>query len=217
MPFAYDPGVNDIQTTDLNGMKNLINAATRAGVGRFIYTSFSANLDIDFPLARAKRAVETHLVESGMDYTILRPSFFMDVWLSPAVGFDPGNGKITVYGDGTRPISYIASADVAAFAVASLSVPDARNAVLELGGPEALSQLDAKAIFEGTIGRPITTQLVPVEALEEQAANATDGMQQSFVSLMLCAAKGDVIDMSSVLTALPVHPTTVMEFAQAAV
>lgn len=71
-------------------MKNLIDAAVRAGVGHVIYTSFSANLDLDFPLGRAKRAVEAHLIASGMAYTILRPSCFMEVWLSPAVGFDPG-------------------------------------------------------------------------------------------------------------------------------
>ena len=141
MPFSYEPGVNDIQTTDLDGVKNLIDAATRAGVGHFVYTSFSANLDLDFPLGRAKRAVETHLINSGMGYTILRPSCFMEVWLSPAVGFDPGNGTVALYGEGTQPVSYIATADVAAFAVASLTAPAARNAVLELGGPEALSQL----------------------------------------------------------------------------
>ena len=135
MPFSYEPGVNDIQTTDLDGVTNLIDAAARAGVGHFVYTSFSANLDLDFPLGRAKRAVETHLMNSGMEYTILRPSCFMEVWLSPAVGFDPGNGTVTLYGEGTKPVSYIATADVAAFAVASLTAPAARNAVLELADP----------------------------------------------------------------------------------
>ena len=213
MPFSYEPGVNDIQTTDLDGVKNLIDAATRAGVGHFVYTSFSANLDLDFPLGRAKRAVETHLINSGMGYTILRPSCFMEVWLSPAVGFDPGNGTVALYGEGTQPVSYIATADVAAFAVASLTAPAARNAVLELGGPEALSQLEAKEIFEEVLGRTVATQSVPVEALQGQLAAATDPMQQSFTSLMLCVAKGDAIDMSSLLPQFPVQLTTVKQFA----
>ena len=213
MPFSYEPGVNDIQTTDLDGVKNLIDAATRAGVGHFVYTSFSANLDLDFPLGRAKRAVETHLINSGMGYTILRPSCFMEVWLSPAVGFDPGNGTVALYGEGTQPVSYIATADVAAFAVASLTAPAARNAVLELGGPEALSQLEAKEIFEEVLGRTVATQSVPVEALQGQLAAATDPMQQSFTSLMLCVAKGDAIDMSSLMPQFPVQLTTVKQFA----
>lgn len=82
------PGQSDIRTTDLNGEITLIDAAVAAKVRQFVYTSFSGNLDLDFPLRNAKRAVEQHLQRSGLTYTILRPSFFMEVWLSPAVGFD---------------------------------------------------------------------------------------------------------------------------------
>ena len=137
----------------------------------------------------------------------------MEVWRSPAVGFDPGSGTVTLYGEGTQPVSYIAIADVAAFAVASLTVPAALNAVLELGGPQALSQVQAKEIFEEVLGRPISTQSVPVEALQEQLASATDPMQQSFTGLMLCVAKGDPIDMSTLLPQFPVQLTTVKQFA----
>ena len=213
MPFSYEPGVNDIQTTDLDGVTSLVDAARRAGVGHFVHTSLSANLDLDFPLGRAKRAVEAPLMDSGMVYTILRPSFFMDVWLSPAVGFDPGNGSVALYGEGTAPVSYIATADVAAFAVASRTAPAARNAILELGGPEALSQVEAKEVFEQVLGRPVATQVVPVEALQGQLAEASDPMQQSFTSLMLCLAKGDAIDMSALLPQFPVQLTTVKQFA----
>lgn len=217
MPFSYEPGVNDIQTTDLAGVRSLIDAAVGAGVGHFVDTSFSADLDLDFPLARAKRAVEAHLVDSGMAYTILRPSFFMDVWLSPAVGFDPVNGTVTIYGDGTAPVSYIAAGDVAAFAVSSLTAPGARNAILELGGPQALSQLDAAAVYEQVTGRSIATQSVPVEALQAQAAAATDEMQQSFASLMICLARGNAIDMRDLPAGLPTSLTSVEQFARAQV
>ncbi len=72
MPFCYKPGVNDIQSVDLEGVNNLIDAAKASGVKQFIYTSFSGNLDRDFPLRNAKRAVEKHLKDSGLVYTILR-------------------------------------------------------------------------------------------------------------------------------------------------
>lgn len=217
MPFAYEPGVNDIETTDLTGVCNLVDAAARSGVGRFVHTSMSRQLDLDFPLGRAKRAAEQHLIDSGLEYTILRPSFFMEIWLSPAVGFDPSNGTVTVYGDGTAPVSYIAVPDVAAFAVQSLTASAARNAVLELGGPEAISQLDAKAAFEAALGRPVDTQQVPVTALQEQLAAATDGMQQSFVSLMICLARGDAIDMEDIQSDFGVALTSVKEYALAQV
>ena len=213
MPFAYQPGVNDIETTDLVGATNLVDAAQHAGVKHFVYISFSSHLDLAFPLGLAKREVEARIKGSGMAYTILRPSFFMEVWLGPAAGFDPGNGTVTLYGDGTNPVSYIATADVAVFAAASLTVPAARNAILELGGPEALSQVEAKETFERALGRTIATQSVPVEALQAQLAEATDPMQQSFITLMLCVAKGDTIDMTSTLEQFPMQMTTVQQFA----
>lgn len=213
MPFTYEPGVNDIETTDLAGVSALIDAAARAGVGHFVYTSFSANLDLDFPLERAKRAVERRLMDSGMAYTVLRPSCFMEVWLSPAVGFDPGAGTVTLYGSGDEPVSYVSAADVAAFAVGSLTAPAARNAVLEIGGPRAISQREASDIFSRAAGHPLTTTSVPVEALQAQAEAATDGMQKSFAGLMMCVAKGDAIDMGAIPEGLPATLTSVEQFA----
>ena len=58
MPFAYKPGENDIRTTDLEGEMSLVDAAKAANVRHFVYTSFSGNIDFDFPLRNAKRAVE---------------------------------------------------------------------------------------------------------------------------------------------------------------
>jgi uncharacterized protein YbjT (DUF2867 family) len=214
MPFGYVPGENDIRTTDLDGEMSLVDAAKAAKVRHFIYTSFSGNLDLDFPLRNAKRAVEKHVQQSGMVYTILRPSSFMEVWLSPAVGFDVAHAKAVIYGDGSKPLSWIAAADVAAFAAASLENPAARNATLELGGPEALTPLQVVKIFEQARGRTFDVQFVPVEALAAQQAAATDPMQQSFTGLMRCTAAGDPIDMRETLKMFPVKLTSVKEFAR---
>lgn len=213
MPFAYQPGVNDIATTDRDGVIKLIDAAAATGVQRFIATTFSGNLDLPFPLRDAKRAVERHLVASGLDWTILRPSCFMEVWLSPAVGFDPAAATATIYGDGTKPISWIAATDVAAFAVASLDNPCASRATLELGGPEAIAPLEVVRRFERLAGRSFAVQHVSADALAAQQAAATDPMQQSFAGLMRCYAAGDPIDMEATLRAFPIELTTVEAYA----
>jgi uncharacterized protein YbjT (DUF2867 family) len=216
MPFGYEAGVNDIASTDLAGTLHLVDAARAAGVVRHVvYVSFSGNIDLDFPLRNAKRTVEDHLKLSGLTYTILRPSYFMEVWLSPAVGFDAANAKATIYGSGTNPISWISLADVANFAVRALDAPQARNATIELGGPEALTPLQVVGAFEQTYRRPFEVQHVPVEALQAQQEAATDQMQQSFSGLMRCYAMGDPIDMAATLRDLPVDLTTVEAFAAA--
>ncbi len=217
MPFSYEAGSNDIATVDVDGTQHLIDAARAAGVLRFVYTSFSGNIDLDCPLRNAKRTVEAYLRLSGLTYTILRPSCFMQVWLSPAVGFDAANASATIYGTGERPISWIHVNDVAEFAVRSVDAPGARNATLELGGPQPLTALEAVRIFERAGGHPFTLQHVPEESLRAQRQAATDPMQQLFATLMQCVAAGDPIDMRPALTAIPVRLTSVEEYASAVV
>ena len=212
MPFCYQPGENDIRTVDADGLANLIDAAKSAGVQHFVYTSFT--MDNDFPLRNAKRAVEQRLQDSGLTYTILRPSYFMEVWLSPAVGFDYPNTKARIYGSGKNPLSLISFSDVAQFAVASLDNPAAQNAILEIGGPEALSQLEVVQIFEGASGQTFGIEHVPEEALAEQQETATDPMQQSFVGLMRWYARGDAVDMEETLKVFPTQLTSVRDYAQ---
>lgn len=213
MPFSYQQGENDIHNVDLNGIIDLIDAAKTSGVQHFIYTSFSGNLDLDFPLRNAKRKVEKYLQESGITYTILRPGCFMEIWLTAAVGFDAPNGKVNICGSGENPVAYISYKDVAKFAIESISNPIAKNAVLELGGPENLSQLEAVEIFENVLKKKIETEHIPVEALESQLNTAENRMQRSFSGLMLCVANGDPIEMDEVLKKFPVKMTSVKEFA----
>ena len=213
MPFSWAPPDNTIETVDLNGVKSLIDAAKAAGVRHVTHTTFSRNIDTDFPLRNAKRAAEAHLKASGMDYTILRPSYFTEVWLGPAVGFDYANAHATIYGTGHNKLSWIALGDVAQFAVASLTNPAARNATLELGGPEALSPLEVVTIFEEIGGRHFDVVHVPEEALAAQQAAAPDDMQRSFAALMRCYAAGDPIPMAETLRAFPLKLTSVREYA----
>ena len=214
MPASYEPQNNSIQQVDMQGVERLIDVAKAAGVGRFVYTSVSGKIDLDFPLKDAKCAVEKYLRDSGLTYTILQPSFFMETWLSPIVGFDYANGKATVFGEGRNAISWISMNDVAQFAVDCLDNTAASHAVLGLGGPEALSPNEVIKTFEAASGRSFDVSYVPEAALLGQQEEATDPMQQSFAGLMRCYAMGDAIDMSSTLRAFPRQLTSVDSYAR---
>lgn len=215
MPFAYLPGVNDIRTVDLDGVRRLIDAAQAAGVRHFIHTSISGNLEIPSLLRDAKRAAEHHLRESGMTYTILRPSCFMEVWFSPLVGFDAAAHRATVYGAGDRRISWISLLDVARFAVECVGRPAARNATLELGGPDALTPLEVVSIFETLAHQRFAITHVLDSALHLRYASASDPMQKSFAALMLGVVRGAWIPMTGLLRQIPVRLTSVQEYAAA--
>lgn len=214
MPFSYQAGVNDIATVDTDGMRALIDAAEKAGVKRFVYTSFSGHLDIPSPLVQAKRTIEGVLMASRLDWTILRPSYFMEVWLTPAVGFDAEHGKVTLFGTGKSPISFISTRDVAAFATTALLSASTSRATLEIGGPEAISPLDVVTLYEETLGRKIDITLVSESDLEAQQASATDPMAQSFAALQRCYARGDSIDMRRTSSLLLRSMRTVREYAR---
>ncbi len=214
MPFSWDPPRNTIETVDHDGQRRLIDAAASARVHRFLLVTFSGHIDRPFPLRDAKRAAEAHLVASGVPYTILRPSYFQEVWLSPAVGFDAANGRATIYGDGQNRISWISFGDVAAFAAHVLDSTAAAQATIELGGPDALSPLEVVATFEAVAGTRFQVQHVPVAALEQQFVAAPDDMQRSFAGLMLGYAAGDEIPMTATLARFPLSQTTVADYAR---
>ena len=202
---------DSIQTVDDEGQINLVDAAINAGVSHFIYVS-TCELG-ECPLQTAKRKVEKHLTESGLNYTILQPTYFMEVWLSPALGFDYPNAKASIFGEGKNKVSWIAIKDVASFAVDSLDNPAAKNRTIELGGPEALSPLEVVNIFETTKGTKFELQFVPEEALKAQRDGAQDPLSESFSTLTLGVVNGSEIDMKSILDDFPIRLTSVIDYA----
>jgi uncharacterized protein YbjT (DUF2867 family) len=205
---------DSIQSVDLEGQLSLIEAARRAGVEHFIFVSFIPAQG-NFPLQDAKRTVEHGLMRSGMSrYTILRPTFFTEVWLGPALGFDFANARARIYGTGHGRVNWISFEDVARFAVGALESPRARDATLELGGEEALSQLEVVRLFEEWDGRGWTLNGIPEQVLRTQADEGTDPRQRSFAAMMLNVALGCQTDPRPAMEAIPVHPTRVSEYVR---
>ncbi len=187
-------GTDPISAVDRDGQLSLVDAAVSAGVGHFIYVSYTRHVDTDDPLTQAKRAVEARLRESGIAYTILRPSYFMEMWLGPALGWDFQAGSVRVLGSGEQRVSWISAQDVVAAIVACVDNREAHGQTIELGGPDALSPRKIVQLAESITGREIKVEQLPVEALEQQAREAAGTDGSIFPSLMLCQARGDEIE-----------------------
>jgi uncharacterized protein YbjT (DUF2867 family) len=169
---------------DDQGYLRLVNACKSHGVRRFVFVSVPVTPYDDLvPIFRYKRAVERLLQDSGLEYTIVRASLFMDDWLAligssiplrgaeahtlerpfwfsrlflRAVGHSiERRGVALVPGSGRARHAFIAVDDVARFMIGSLDLPRAANAVWEVGGPEILSWDEAVATFGRVLGRPI--------------------------------------------------------------
>ena len=206
------PRADAIDTVDHDGNLALADAAENAGAGRFVFVSFKP-VPFDFPLQRAKRAVEEHLARTQLEHVVLRPGKFMDVWFSPLCGFDVAAHRATLFGDATAPVTWIAAADVAEIAARAALGEGPRVGTIELGGPEALSQRDVVAIFEEVTGAAWQTETLPVPELERMRTEGETGVVRSLGALMLESHLGATTDPDSFLRSFPLRLTTVREFA----
>src|SRR5580700_1854099 len=203
---------DSIETVDLQGQLALANAARSAGVKRFVFVSFRDDPTVQYPLTQAKRSVERAIAD--LDFTSIQASYFMEVWLSPAFGFDYVHGRARIYGNGLKPINWVSYRDVAEFCIAPILRSVASRSVLAVGGPEALTPLEVVKIFEEESGRRFEVETIPEAKLREQFELATDPLEKSFAGLMLQYAHGEVIDSPGLLEWIPVRLKSVREYAR---
>jgi uncharacterized protein YbjT (DUF2867 family) len=202
-----------IENVDRDGQLALVRAAVDAGVHRYVYVSAAPNR-LNCPFLRYKREVEGAVRASGMSWVILQPTAFMDVWLSPMMGWDLKAGRARLIGNGDVRTSYVAVKDVAAFAVLAATRPGLVNRDLVLGGPEALSGTAVVAICERVTGRTFSVQRVPAAAVRTVSLllRPFDTKMSSLLAMGANAALvGDSVDMRPLLDEFPVRLTPVEE------
>jgi len=202
---------DSIESVDGAGQLNLVNAAKDANVGRFLFVSFRRTPGVSFPLGDAKAQVENAVTR--LNFTVIQASWFMEVWLSPALGFDYANAAARIYGPGTSPISWVSFRDVAEICAVALRHPAACRKTIEFGGPEALSPLEVVARFERIGGRPFRLEHVSEPALLSQFEAATDSLQKSFAALMLGYLHGDAMNMAPVVDTFGIKLSNVNDYA----
>jgi uncharacterized protein YbjT (DUF2867 family) len=205
---------DSFEATDGEGTRALIDAAKNAGASKFVFVSFDTSKSPENPLTRAKREAEEHLKQSGLDYTILHPTMFCETWLGPMLFADPVACTAKVYGKGTEKIRYVAVADVAEFAVRSLTSPAARNATIPVGGPEEISQREAVLMFEEAYGRKFNVMEIPEAALEAQWSAAQNPFDKTFAGLMLGLARGFDSGMRPPFEDFPMEMTSPRDFVR---
>jgi nucleoside-diphosphate-sugar epimerase len=130
----------------------------------------------------------------------------MQVHLGPAAGWNFAAGKVTIFGDGTAPLSYIDVSDVARFAVLALERPEFAQGEIVLGGPDAVSPRQALQIFEDVTGQLFEVRRVPTGVMRVMAAGLRlVNPTLSSLMTMACetALRGDRVDMKSLLERLP--------------
>jgi uncharacterized protein YbjT (DUF2867 family) len=159
-------GDNNPHTVDDAGNHQMIDAAKAAGAKHFVFLSIlGASVDAPVEFFRIKYHTEEYLRASGLSYTILRPSAYMDLWAKLIGGPILEKGKTTIFGRGNNPVNFVAVEDVARFVCIALEEPRAGNRVIEVGGPENLTLNQVAEIFERLSGHQAKKRHVPLTAI----------------------------------------------------
>lgn len=180
---AQRGGGDNIQTVEVEGNRNLVDAARRQGVDRFVFVSaFGAEPASPVPFLRGKGLAEEHLKESGLTWSIVKPTFFMEVWIGMIVVAPMAAGQpVTIVGEGRRKHSMVSMADVVAFTAAAVTNPAAANATVLVGGPEPLSWREIVAAAERVTGRPIELRTIapgePLPGLPQVVSELAAGLE----------------------------------------
>ncbi len=160
-------GVDKIYLATWNGptaeqhRKNVVDAAKQAGrphvvVGGALGPKSRITNQID--------AANTYLKESGLTWTILQPTFFMQNLMAAKATIAQGQLYWDL-GDGRLPTIDIR--DIADCAAAVLTSSDHVGKTYDLTGPDAISFHDIAAIFSKELGHEVRYIAVPTQAAKE--------------------------------------------------
>ncbi len=156
-------GDNNPHTVDDAGNRQLIDAAKVAGVKYFIFVSVQdASPDSPLEFFRIKYRTEQYLRASGLSFTIIRPSAYMDLWAQLLGQPILEQGKATLFGRGNNPVNFVAVEDVARFVCIALENSRVCNRVIEIGGPENLTLNQVAETFELASGRQVKKRHIPL-------------------------------------------------------
>lgn len=134
-----------------------IDAAIKAGVGHLV--KFSGKDSIDgfdnerFRSTRSHEQILRYLLASGLPWTLLRPSQFMQVYFEEVPDI-AGSGELRLpLGDTT--MAPIDIEDIAKIAYAVLTTTGHEGRTYPMTGPEALTMTDIAGHISDAIGRPV--------------------------------------------------------------
>ena len=147
-----------------------VDAAKRAGVRRVVKLSAAGS----YPGAPSRFGdwhgrAERHLEASGLAWTHLRPTFFLQNLLGQA-GMVKGGTLYMPAGDGRAP--FVDVRDIAAVAAHALAEDGHEGRVYDVTGPEAVSYADIAATFTRVLGREVRYVDVPPEAARKGMVDA---------------------------------------------
>jgi uncharacterized protein YbjT (DUF2867 family) len=145
--------------TDFDGNRNLVDAATKAAVPRFVFLSILAcDQAPDIPHFWAKKVTEDYLQQRGVPFVALRPGAFLGApsgryreWMLSALR----KGQVMGMTQGNVRMTYIAPNEVARALAMAVDEPRSLGRRIDLGSDRPLSGPELTELVGRLLDRPM--------------------------------------------------------------
>lgn len=202
------------EAIDRDGNSALIRAAKEASVARFVLVSvYDARPDHPMSLHRAKYAAEEELRRSGLRFTIVRATSFVETWIAVIGGELANKGHALVFGPGKNPINFVSACDVARLVALRARDRSPSNEQLDIGGPEDLDFVTFAERLIKASGKRGRIKHVPLPALRAMSVLARP-FSPMFARQAAAAVVMNTTEMTfdpSLRARLPALPATTLD------
>jgi NADH dehydrogenase len=132
----------DYDMINVEFTKHIVNLSKKAKIKKFVFTSglgVSSNTSLGYFISKYK--AEKLIVNSGLNYTIFRPSYIVgkDDLFTKYLKKQIKKGKIDIPGSGTYSIQPIYINDVVKIILQSVLQTKFRNKIIDLVGPDCIT------------------------------------------------------------------------------
>jgi uncharacterized protein YbjT (DUF2867 family) len=148
------PGRVTPKSVDRDGNANLVGAVEENGAALVMVSIVGAAPDSPMELLREKYAAEQVVRSSGLSWTIVRSTAFLELWAELV-------GKGIVFGRGENPINFVAVADVADLVTKVVLEPAYRGRIVEIAGPRELTLNELADASREATGQPARVRHLP--------------------------------------------------------
>lgn len=161
----------------------VLGAALENGVEHLVYHSVLHPQTEEMPHHWAKLRVEEKIIRSGLNFTILQPTVYMQNVIAQWDSVISRGIYPVPYPVETR-LSLVDLDDVAEAAAIVLTQPGHDGATYELAGTAPLSQLQVAEALSANLDWPVLAEQTPIEAFRENASGLgkyqVDGLVKMF-------------------------------------
>jgi uncharacterized protein YbjT (DUF2867 family) len=151
----------DTDEIDTIGNRNLAEAASRAGVRRFVLTSIlTCDQTPQIPHFWHKKLAEDRLEELGVPFVSLRPGAFLD--MIARMGGDPlAKRRLMWFGSPTIPLTFVLTQDLAGYLTDAVDAPGVDGQRIDIGWDRPVSMQEIAQISGQLLGQQIRVRSMP--------------------------------------------------------